>query len=500
MKSILLVILAIFLLAGSSSFATDYYVSTSGINQASCISSPGIGNPCAKIQYVIDNATLTGADIVYLRAGTYTELVWVTQTDMGSGGNYVTFKTYANENVTISGTFSIYGNPCSSVVSYVKLDGRGEDNGKHLTINSGGQENVIVLRNTDYIWLTGLVIDGLNGRTAYGIRMRSCNWGTDLGGTDDDRGAKNALIEYVEAKYCGSENIKLSGWGVDNNEIRYSDIHHVTGGAPGINISASGYGANPPTGNKIHHCNIYNNNTSAGGQGINITGDANGGPTSNEIHDNMIYNNLYIGLQLGQNATSNKIYNNSIFYNGYYGINAYGGNGTQIYNNLIYDNKTYNLALQNGATNNLVLSNTIYDRGNDYGIYVFSNAGTGNIFRNNIAYVAGTGYGFRNAASGTVAQYNDFYAPAGTHASYGTAMQDHNINEDPRWDENFRLTANTQSGVGHVRDGGMDLSSVITTDKDGFARPNLSGWDMGAYEYGYALPGPAAPKGLRIIP
>jgi hypothetical protein len=58
-------------------------------------------------------------------------------------------------------------------------------------------------------------------------------------------------------------------------------------------------------------------------------------------------------------------------------------------------------------------------------------------------------------------------------------------------DGNYKPTALSSSGVGHVVDGGIDLSLVFNTDYTGIPRPQGGGWDIGAYEY--APNGPATP-------
>jgi len=498
-------------------WATNYYVDgslgsncTSGnysIANRTCTGTDG--NAQQTIQGVIDTYILGAGDTVWIRGGTYTEF-WVTQADQGSAGVYLIFKSYANENVIINATGSngnaaaiaVVGNPATVAnrVSYVKFDGRGNDSGMHITTHNVSVENGIVIRNGWYIWFSGLVVNA-DGRE-YGFRIRSINWGTDQGETDDASGAKYCLIEYCDASNANEEPIKLSGWAVNYNEVRFCNAHDQTNGtAPGINISGGGYEGDAPTGNLVHDNNVYNNptivyaETYQAGVGIGIVANTTGGPSGNKVYNNKIYNNGWQGIEIGTGATGNYIYGNQIYGNGYYAINNYGGSGNYIYNNLIYGNQITQsyaeIMVQNSGYAYLYNNSIKANVGN--GIAISSGAASGSIVKNNIIWdQVGGSNAFTNSASGTTAQYNDFYGTT----SYGSATQSNNINENPQWDSSYALTSSSPSGTGHVVDGGTSLSSVFTTDINGASRPQGSGWDMGAYEYGSGL---IPPGNLRII-
>jgi parallel beta-helix repeat protein len=204
-----------------------------------------------------------------------------------------------------------------------------------------------------------------------------------------------------------------------------------------------------------------------------------------------------MGIQISTNSDSSLVYNNIVYNQGYYGINIYGGANSIVFNNVVFGNLTTwadssygEIVVQNGATT--YLYNNSIKSASVNGIYIDSSAGSGVGIKNNIVYdQVGGYYAIKNEGSGVTAQFNDFYGST----SYGSATQDQNINENPEWDANYRLTSSSSQGSGHVRDGGVDLSATFTTDKNGIIRPQGPGWDMGAYELTLISP----PTNLRII-
>lgn len=527
MKRISLLSLVILLLSVSSSFATDYYVDgTYGVDDASCISSPGVNNECATCMYVVNNATLSGGDTVYIQSGTYTENITITTTDDGSDGNYVIFKTYGNEDVTIRTTSSshpVYVYEAGATVQYVKFDGRGNDSGKHLTITTTTATRCMIVRRANYIWLTGIKFHNAQGASGHGLYFLSQEYGTDSGGSDDDNGPKNCIIEYSEFYNNGGHGFKLTGWGTDTNTIRYCDMYQNgtshSGDQLGMNISGSGYAANPPTGNIVHHSNFYNNY----GNAITILYAPN-----TEFYENYVYENgdddndgvcenaTARGVTISTDSNNCKIYNNHIYDNCYYNLILSDADSNLVYNNLIYGSDVTDVVVDSAALNNKFYNNSIYGTstsGYTCAFYIKNDGSTGTILKNNFIYHNGSAYAVRSLDSGTV-EDNDLYAPSyaymvewggSNYSSIATfnsteAAASNNISEDPSWDGSYKLTSSTQSGIDHVRDGGQDLSEQgFSTDKYGVTRPIGSAWDIGAHEYDFGMP-PTAPTNLRIVP
>ena len=96
-----LLFLFILFLSFFNIYSADYYVSSSGTNNASC---GAIGAPCQTIQYALDNKIGAG-DRLYIRGGTYRETITITND--GTDGNLITIQNYPNEVVTIDGTVDI---------------------------------------------------------------------------------------------------------------------------------------------------------------------------------------------------------------------------------------------------------------------------------------------------------------------------------------------------------------------------------------------------------
>jgi parallel beta-helix repeat protein len=516
---LLILTIVTFLYVELPCFATDYYVATTGTDGSICVSSPGMDNPCETIQYVINNRDLKGGDFIYIRAGTYDEHITIGPADSGSGGNYVTFKSYGNEDVTI--TYSggdevllIQGTPAGGPAQYIKWDGRGGDSGYHLTFDAlHSSWNVCQLEHASYIWMTGCKFTQAYNRN--GLKLMSAT--AEKSGPGHDDGAKNCLIEYCKFYDNGDYGIKLTGYGTNNNTISHCDIY--SNGLPpngsdyyGFNFSGSGYEDNMPNGNIVEYCNIYSNYS----YGMDVHENTNTIIRYNRFYSNGTGDPAGRGLSVGANVTNVQIYANEIYSNKYYGLELAGVSTANVYNNLIYNNgtgsgSTPDLKLQDTLNKIKVYNNTVYSDLSGYRIPVMQATGTNVEFKNNILVRNGSGQAIQFDTLPSVCNNNDFHRVGGTTPVYysgaaynitdlnNTAWAKGNIDEDPAWDANYRLTSSSRQGTGHVRDGGLDLSSILKTDRDGNLRPIGSGWDMGAYEYGNPVPAIAPPKNVRII-
>jgi hypothetical protein len=505
------------LLIASPLFASDYYVSPNGTNTPGC---GAIGSPCYSIQYVINNNALVGNDNVIIRGGTYTltSPIVINSSDDGSAGNYVTFKNYQNEDVTITtashiNLLEIGGD--SNIVQYVKWDGSGSDNNRHITFNGNAASyNGIKVIGGDHITLRYLNVLNTNYQAYQGIKLEGIT-AEKLGGAGTKDGCDTCLIEYCNVHDTGLIGIKISGYGANNNIVRYNTVYNTGAGGNGISLSGEGFEAHTGESNEIYGNTVY----SAGANGIVLNTISNNTIHDNFVHDCIGWGSGNRGIQLSTSCSNNTVYNNFVYGSKYYGVEiAQTSNSNKIYNNVIYGNlidySLYSLGeilIQSSSASNLVYNNTIIPLSAtaNSGIVIASDAGTGNVVENNIVYVGGTGYGLVATASKmSVANYNDFYKSTDTAIYVGGAQTiswlnaqtwggGHNIRENPAWDSNYRLTASSPQGTGHVRDGALDLSSTFTTDKDGVNRPEGSGWDMGAYEF-IEISTLAPPKNLRI--
>jgi parallel beta-helix repeat protein len=210
---------------------------------------------------------------------------------------------------------------------------------------------------------------------------------------------------------------------------------------------------------EIHHCGAY---------GIYYWGH-------DSLFDRVKMHDVYgYGIHLYHETpkdVSNNVIRNSVFYNirpaipnGTYpgvGILLSSGSNNMAYNNIIY-NSGQGLQEGFGSTNSRILQNTIFNV-NFLGIDIRASSSSA-IVRNNIFYQAGAGAVQNGGASGLTLS--------------------NNLTTDP-------LFANSGAADFHLRAGspaidtGANLSTLgILSDLEGTPRPQGSGYDIGAFEYG----------------
>ncbi|MCK5643888.1 MAG: hypothetical protein KAJ19_24035, partial [Gammaproteobacteria bacterium] len=121
MKKILLISIIFLTLLPSLASAADYYVDVDSIGGACSDSNLGtsITQPWCTIQYAAN--IMVAGDTVYIREGSYYETD-IILANSGTPGNYINYKVYQNENVTIDAggdwvAFSMFN------LDYIKIDG-----------------------------------------------------------------------------------------------------------------------------------------------------------------------------------------------------------------------------------------------------------------------------------------------------------------------------------------------------------------------------------------
>src|SRR4030067_2743550 len=116
--------------------ATNYYVDQN--HPSSSNQNPGTeSQPWNTITKA--NQTLVAGDTVYIKAGTYTS--YIAPSNSGTSSNRITYRNYANDVVTISGTsYAVYLNG----KSYITVQGINATNCAHfLYIINGSTYNII---------------------------------------------------------------------------------------------------------------------------------------------------------------------------------------------------------------------------------------------------------------------------------------------------------------------------------------------------------------------
>jgi hypothetical protein len=201
----------------------------------------------------------------------------------------------------------------------------------------------------------------------------------------------------------------------------------------------SGCSGNVFAGNWIDHNGRTGSNLD---HGLYLCGD------NDRVYNNVLFANAASGLQIaGYTTVSNmKVYNNVMAWNGTSGIILWQDlSGVDIKNNIIYQNS-------------------------HYGIGSWAATGSGVLVNNNVLY---------NNAYGDL----DFVGGSSTY----TYSQSGNTIADPR------MVSQTSSSLDpHLASGspgiqaGVNLSSSLTTDMSGRARPASGAWDLGVYVYGSA--------------
>ena len=232
---------------------------------------------------------------------------------------------------------------------------------------------------------------------------------------------------------------------------------------------------------------INNHSFNNSGCGIHMNGDLSMGD------DGIISNAIVAGNIIHDNGTS-----------GGSAINMDCVQDSKIYNNLIYNNHATGIALYQidgaeGSKNNKIFNNTIIHPADGRWAILVVNASTGNTIYNNILI---NKHSFRGSICideeskpGFVSDYNlvvnrlsDDDGNSNMSLSSWQAMgydthsqivQDENLIFINPGNSDYHLSESSQP----ANIGTSLVSSVVTVDLDGIARPQGSGYDIGAYEY-----------------
>jgi parallel beta-helix repeat protein len=341
--------------------AANYFVSTTGNDGFSCGQAQSISSPKRSITSSL--TCLAPGDTLFVRGGTYNEVI-KDNVPSGTGwGNKVRIANYNGESVWLipsAGDFAIYFGAANR--QYIEFDGINIDGSATLaaiTLDNREGENPNHIRFQN----ARVVFDGATGGGAAAI---------NVGGTDHE------FINLNVHGIAGPYGFYLSG---DRALIDGCDIHHVASLA--VHIYSS-HGT--PTGNIVRNNRIHDLTSSyffgaadARIGGILVSGTA-----------NKIYNNVIYGI-------------NFPYQGGNAGISVYTGSGHEIYNNTIASNTTDGIVLGPAVSNAQVRNNIAYgNSGNP-----FVNGGSSTVESNNLF---GVDPSFVNASA------NDFQLRNGSRA------------------------------------------------------------------------------------
>jgi len=445
--------------------AATYWVDgTNGSDASGCNNSATPLTTTAKrtIQNALENC-MRSSDTLYIRSGVYAESLSRSSSSLfpnGTAGAYTRIARWQNESVTIRSPFS--GDNCA---------GDGACRALYLTANR-------------YVEFDGLILDGVNQTV------------NDQGGVCIVQSPQNG-IQAIMLDACPNCNYTQTTPDsythhirIINSEIKNWPGYAISVGGPQVAGCETCAGHHELINNVIHdvgknryvgqHVAIYlstygwlveRNRIYDVPSAITVYNTTHHGQNKDVvIRYNEIFRtaNVHPGCDVGPailvgNIGANPLIHNNLIYDNYQGgIHVYVGNDARIYNNTLYNSR---------GSGEIILDNT--------------NA-VSTVIRNNILY--------RGPSTGSPISGNGL----------GT-VQSNNLTTDPSFVDaangNFTLQASSSA-----INAGTDLSSVFTTDIAGVARPQGSGWDIGAYA-GNAVSVnpiivpptvPSAPWGLRV--
>jgi parallel beta-helix repeat protein len=427
--------------------------------------------------------TLVAGDTVYIRAGTYSEIVRIKNS--GTAGNVIAIKGYPGEEAIIDGksfpgwygVLSIQG---KEYISIENLEIRNNDQGWGVLVENSG---TIAASN---ITLLNLKVHDAAGETiqirgiAHDILVENC---TVYNGLGDYSGIDIYTYpvegenrpHHITVKGCTAYNFNLHGFpgaGIGSEQADDLTIINNTIYNSQLGIDIGSGDRNFIANNLVYSCET----------GIALSSNENSEVKNNIIHDILSEGIYCYYWSANKEGHSGNKWHDNIIYNingrGIYESNVKGNSGTeglssnqQYYNNLFYN--IGSVLYFKGTTELKFYNNTVYMNNGSNALQLADTALNANI-RNNIFSISGSRVPITTDAgslSRLIMDYNCYQNRNGT----VTNTDAHSIVADP-------LFVNVNSADYHLQssspciNAGIDLGIPFIGSKP----------DMGAYETSYS--------------
>jgi hypothetical protein len=267
---------------------------------------------------------------------------------------------------------------------YVKLDGEGQDGGRHLRITTSSADRCLMIRYAQNVWVKNCEIDHAVNNDC--VKLTSNNQGTDSGGTDDNSGARGCIIENCSIHDGGDYGIKVTGWNTSSN-VFSSNLIFLNGAVGpdsyGVNVSGSGYDSDPP------RFNVFAGNT--------LSSNVNSGLQFTVCYSNSVTSNLFCfngtgvnggsGMSFGSSAWGNVAGMNLAFCNSKYGLFCSGfAHSNVLVANIVYDNAQGEIRVASTSCWTRIFGNTAVHTNSGYSAVYLSSYCTNTFLTNNILY------------------------------------------------------------------------------------------------------------------
>ncbi|BBO84463.1 hypothetical protein DSCO28_50290 [Desulfosarcina ovata subsp. sediminis] len=224
------ILLIIMLFFCESTWATDYYIDTTGgaASLSACADSdPGSGNRCTLAQF---NTGATAGDTAQLFAGTYTTAL--TPTNSGTSGNYITYQIESSQ-----AEWAVIVSPSSAgstlnSIDYIKFDG---------LYFSGTSGRWIDADYADYVIVQGCKF--YNAANYSGIRLVSCMYWRINNSTFSDAPLRDTgACTYWDAECTTAWNAQTTLPNDCDCETAPADMIQVNTGSVGIVVDGCTFG------------------------------------------------------------------------------------------------------------------------------------------------------------------------------------------------------------------------------------------------------------------